>query len=211
MNAARQFEMQINTWLAQQEQARTLGLEEAIRDAAGIHNWFLDMLAGIDPDDLATVTQGRVTCPPEHRAVLRDLIARPMALEPGMVVPWRLTGSLAPSLRWVQRTPVSPLPPAPWPLVATLLTTFLASAKRHAHTSAWRWRIVRDDELKALVETAAIGLMRVGLQSRLGFVFAPPDAQEQDAARRITETERGFQRLADSKVQTHALLTRVMR
>lgn len=209
-NAARQLEMQIQAWLASKEQQRVSNLETAAADAAGTHCWLLDMLAGIDPDDLATVTQGRVTCPIEHRALLRDLIARPMALEPGMVLPWRLTGDLAHSLRWVQRKHVPP-PPAPWPLVATLLTTFLATAQRHVHTSAWRWHIVQSDALQALADTSAGQLVRVGLQSRLGLVFSPPDAAEQDCARLITETERGFQRLAEAKLRTRALLARVMR
>lgn len=192
--------------------APVLGADVAIRDACGVHTWILETLGGIDPDDLATVTQGRVTCPIESRALLRELIARPTALEPGMVVPWRLTGELAGHVRWVQRTARRPAPPTPWPLAVVLLLTFLANTARHVHTSAWRWRVVQEDDLRALAGVSTGQLLRVALECpRLGLVFAPPDAQEQDAARRITETERGFQRLADSKAQTRALLARVLR
>ena len=208
---ARRLEMQINAWLSQKEQARVLGVDAAIRDAAALHNWFLHMLTGIDPDDLAAVTLGRVTCPVEHRSLLRQWIAAPMPLEPGMVVPWRLVGRLGPSLRWIQRTPAPPLPPAPWPLVATLLTTFLATAKRHLQTSGWRWHIVQTAEVAALDDTYADQLIRAGLQSQLGFVFAPPNAEEQYVARLITDTEQGMQRFIDAQSQMQALLTRVMR
>ena len=217
MNTARQLDMQINEWLAQKEQARILSLANAIEATADIHLALLERLRDIerprdiDPDDLAMVTQGRVTCPLEHRAALRALIAVPTPLEPGMVVPWRLTGDLADHLRRVQRTPWRPAP-APVPLAAAMLLSFLASVAPHVHTSGWRWHIVQTNALQALASASAAQLMRVVLDSpRLGLVFAPPDAQEQDCARRITETERGMQRLCDARVQTHALLTRVMR
>ncbi len=205
MNAARPLEMQIREWLSSKEQQQVSNLATAEADAAATHLWILAMLQGIDPADLATVTQGRVTCPEEHRDTLRDLIARPLALEPGMVLPWRVVGALAASLNWIQRTP-APAGRTAWSdaLGSALITTFLATAQRHVHTAAWRWHISHADELKALAGADAAQLVRLGLQSRLGLVFSPPDAAEQDCARRIHATERGFQRLAEAKLRTRS-------
>lgn len=214
MNATQQLEMQLSEWLTQKARARAIGLEAALAATADMHIVMLKSLRGIDPDDLATVTLGRVTCPVEHRALLRELIARPMPLEPGMVVPWRLTGDLATAIRSAQRTltQLQSLPDDGLPLAPSLLLVFLAHAACHLQTSGWRWHIVHTAELEALEGASAGDLTRLALESpRLGLVFAPPDAREQEAARLMTTTERGLRRFADAKVATHALLTRVMR
>lgn len=210
--AAQPLEMQLNEWLARKEQARVHSLEAAIEATADTHTLILDNLQGLDPDALATATRGRVTCPMEHREALRALIAAPEPPKSG-IVPWRLTGDLPSALCIVRRTPPH-LPALPedgaGPLVSTLLLIFLSRAARHVHTAAWRWRIVHTAELEALARARASDLLRLALESpRLGLAFAPPDAQEQDAARRITETEIGLQRFCDARVQTHALLARL--
>jgi hypothetical protein len=174
-----------------------------------------ECLQGIDPDDLAAVTRRRVTCSVEHREMLRTMIGAPEPLESG-IVPWRLAGDLATAVRVVQRTPPH-LPPLPedgaWPLAATLLLIFLGQAARHVEAAGWRWRVVQTAaEDQALARASASDLVRLALESpRLGLVFVPPDAHELDAARRITETEIGLQRLCDARAQTRALLTRVVR
>ena len=96
-------------------QPRVSNLDTAETDLAGLHLEILERLAGTDPDDLATVTRGRVTCPVEHRAALRDLIARPVALEPGMVLPWRLVGSFAGAKCWANRAPIQAPEKDDWP------------------------------------------------------------------------------------------------
>ena len=219
MNASRQLETQIREWLACKEQQRVSNLATAEADIAAMHTAILDLLVGTDPDDLATVTRGRVTCPVEHRDPLRALIARPQALEPGMVVPWRLVGNFACARHWTTRAPLSPAASDPndWPrhqLEYGLMLTFLINASRHARTCGWRWRIVEDDEVAAISYARAEQLLRIAVEcprSRLGLAFAPPTAQEQDAARRIRDAELGFQRLAEAKLRTRALLARVMR
>ena len=218
-NAARQTEAQIREWLARTEQQRVSNLATAEADIAAMHLAILDLLVGTDPDDLATVTRGRVTCPVEHRALLRDLIARPKAIEPGMVVPWRLVGKFALARHW---TTWAPMQPAAWckdewlrhTLEYAVMLQFLVAASQHARTCGWRWHIVEDDEVAAISYASAGQLIRIAVEcprSRLGLVFAPPDAQEQDCARRIRDTELGFQRLAEAKLRTRSLLARVMR
>lgn len=216
-NASRQTETQIREWRARKEQQRVSNLATAEADIAAMHTAILDWLVGTDPDDLATVTRGRVTCPVEHRAHLRDLIARPMALEPGMVVPWRLVGHVAPAQQWARW---SPSQPAAWckddwthhALEYGVMLGFLLTASQHARTCGWRWHIVEPDEVAAISRASAAELLRIAVEyPRLGLVFAPPDAQEQDCARRIRDTELGFQRLAEAKLRTRSLLARVMR
>ena len=198
-------------------QPRVSNLDTAEADLAALHLEILERLAGTDPDDLATLTRGRVTCPVEHRAALRELIARPVALEPGMVLPWRLVGSFAGAKCWANHAPIKPMEKDDWlrhALESGLMLGFLLAAHRHARTCGWRWHIVEPDEVAAISQVSAAEFLRVSVEcprAILGLVFAPPDAQEQDCARRITETERGMQRLCDARVQTHALLTRVMR
>ena len=211
--AARPLEMQLNEWLARKEQARVHSLEAEIKAAGGTHTLMLECLQGIDPDDLAAVTRGRVTCPVEHREMLRALIVAPEPLESG-IVPWRLTGDLPSALCIVRRTPPH-LPTLPedgaWPLVARLLLIFLGQAARHVEAAGWRWRIVQTAAGdQALARARASDLVRLALESpRLGLAFAPPDAHELDAARRITETEIGLQRFSNARVQTRALLARL--
>lgn len=212
MNIAQQLERQIAEWLAQKPRARARGLDAAFEAATDMHIVLLKSLRGIDPDELATVTLGRVTCPVEHRSELRQRVAAPTPLEPGMVVPWRLTGGLVAALRGLQRTPSPSLPVGELPLAPAMVLVFLAHAACHLQTSGWRWHIVQRAELEALENASASDLVRLALECPpLGLVFAPPDAQAQHAARLITKTERGLQRFVDAKVQTHALLTRVMR
>ena len=211
--AAQPLEMQLNEWLARKEQARVHSIEAAIKAAGGTHTLMLECLQGIDPDDLAEVTRGRVTCPVEHREMLRTMLAAPMPLESG-IVPWRLAGDLATAVRVVQR-PRPHLPPLPedgaWPLAARLLLIFLGQAARHVEAAGWRWRIVQTAAGdQALARARASDLVRLALESpRLGLAFAPPDAHELDAARRITETEIGLQRFSNARVQTRALLARL--
>ena len=89
---------------------------------------------------------------------------------------------------------------------------FLLTASQHARTCGWRWHIVEPDEVAAISRASAAELLRIAVEyPRLGLVFAPPDAQEQDCARRIRDTELGFQRLAEAKLRTRSLLARVMR
>ena len=210
---------QLKEWLARIGQPRVSNLETAEADISAMHTAILDWLVGTDPDDLATVTRGRVTCPVEHRAALRELIARPVALEPGMVVPWRLVGNFACARHWTTWASLSPAASDPndWPrhqLEYGLMLTFLINASRHARTCGWRWRIVEDAEVAAISHARSEQLLRIAVEcprSRLGLVFAPPDAQEQDCARRIRDTELGFQRLAAAKLRTRSLLARVMR
>ena len=198
-------------------QPRVSNLDTAETDLAGLHLEILERLAGTDPDDLATVTRGRVTCPVEHRAALRDLIARPVALEPGMVLPWRLVGSFAGAKCWANRAPIQAPEKDDWTRRALeygLMLGFLLTASRHARTCGWRWHIVEPDEVAAISQARADELLRVAVacpRAIFGLVFAPPDAQEQDCARRIRDTELGFQRLAEAKLRTRSLLARVMR
>ena len=198
-------------------QPRVSNLETVETDIAALHLEILERLAGTDPDDLATLTRGRVTCPVEHRAALRELIARPVALEPGMVLPWRLVGSFAGAKCWANHAPIKPMEKDDWlrhALESGLMLGFLLAAHRHARTCGWRWHLVASDEVAAISQASAAELLRVAVECPhwiLGLVFAPPDAQEQDCARRIRETELGFQRLAEAKLRTRALLARVMR
>ncbi len=218
MNGAQQLAMQIREWLSSKEQQPVSNLDTAERDAAAMHITMLETLAGIDPDDLATVTRGRVTCPEEHHAALREAIARPTPLEPGMIVPWRLVGNLECAVHWTTRAPVrqDAWSQDEWLLHAVeyrLMLTFLLSAHRHARTCGWRWRVIENAEVAAIDGARADQLLRMAVEcprTRLRLVFAPPDAQEQDCARRIRDTERGFQRLYEAKLQTRALLARVM-
>lgn len=218
-NASHQLEMQIREWLAQKEPQRISNLDTAEHDAAAMHTAMLEALAGVDPDDLATLTRGRVTCPVEHRDTLRALLARPMPLEPGMVVPWRLEGTIQCALHWTTRAPVRQ---DAWgqdeslrcPVGCQLMLTFLLAAHRHVLTCGWRWRIIENAEVEAIRQARADQLIRMAMECpphRLRLVFAPPTAQEQDAARLTRETERGFQRLYEAKLHTHSLLARVMR
>ena len=208
---------QLKEWLARIGQPRVSNLETAEADISAMHTAILDLLVGTDPDDLATVTRGRVTCPVEHRAALRELIARPVALEPGMVVPWRLVGKFAAAKCWANRAPIKPTEKDDWTRHALeygLMLRFLLTASRHARTCGWRWHIVEPDEIAAISQVSAAEFLRVAVEcprAILGLVFAPPDAQEQDCARRIRDTELGFQRLAAAKLHTRALLARVMR
>ncbi len=208
---------QLKEWLARIGQPRVSNLETAEADISAMHTAILDWLVGTDPDDLATVTRGRVTCPVEHRAALRELIARPVALEPGMVVPWRLVGKFAAAKCWANRAPIKPTEKddsTRHALEYWLMLRFLLTASRHARTCGWRWHIVEPDEVAAISRVSAAEFLRVAVEcprAILGLVFAPPDAQEQDCARRIRDTELGFQRLAAAKLRTRSLLARVMR
>ena len=219
MNGAQQLAMQIREWLAQKELPRVSTLDTAERDAAAMHTAILEELSGVDPDDLAPLTRGRVTCPAEHRDALRALIARPTPLEPGMVVPWRLEGNIQCAVHWTTRAPVrqDAWSQDDWllhPMEYRLMLTFLLAAHRHAWTCGWRWRVIENAEIEAIRYARADQLIRMAMECpphRLRLVFAPPTAQEQDAARLTRETERGFQRLYEAKLHTHSLLARVMR
>jgi hypothetical protein len=218
-NADRQPDIQIREWLASKEQQRVSNLDTAERDAAAMHTAILEELSGVDPDDLATLTRGRVTCPMEHREVLRALIARPVPLETGMVVPWRLEGDIQCAVHWTTwaRVQQDAWDQEAWShrsLEYWLRLTFLTHAKRHARVCGWRWRIIQDAEVEAIHYARAHQLLRLAVEcppNRLRLVFAPPTAQEQDAARRIREAELGFQRLAEARMRTRSLLARVMR
>jgi hypothetical protein len=197
--------------------AREPGPDDA-RGAALVQRHILDVLAehAVTPNDLSEATLGRVSCPVEHRETLRALIARSGALEPGMQVPWRLTGDLAGGLRWAQRKPAcvsadeANRPAESWHWGPMLVLVFLTSAAQHAPW-LWRWRI-RYDAAAALATARAIDLIRVAFECReLSLVFAPPDAQEQDFARRIVATEKGIQSRLESHLHTQAMLDRVMR
>jgi hypothetical protein len=198
-------------------QPRVSNLDTAEADLAALHLEILERLAGTDPDDLATLTRGRVTCPVEHRAALRELIARPVALEPGMVLPWRLVGSFAGAKCWANHAPIKPMEKDDWlrhALEYGLMLGFLLTASRHVRTCGWRLHLVAPDEVAAISQASAAELLRIAVECPrwiLGLVFAPPDAQEQDCARRIRDTELGFRRLAEAKLRTRSLLARVMR
>lgn len=188
------------------------GPDMDLRATALFQRHILGVLAerAVAPDDLAAATFGRVTCPVEHRDMLRALIARSTALEPGMMLPWRLTGDVARCLRCAQRRPALDLALAneTWHWGPMLVLTFLTSAAVHA---SWRWRIVQTAEVEALASARAIDLIRAVFASRaLGLAFAPPTAQEQDAGRLVARLDMDLQSLLESHLHARALLDRVM-
>ncbi len=180
-------------------------------DIAATQITILHDLAGIDPDALEQVTRGRVTCPHEHRELLRDLIQQPRAFAPGPF-PWRFQRSgvavikaWRPDLarQWAEE------PLHPW---QHAIGAFATLAQKHARGAGWRFGVVAQCDIDALRNVDALQLFCITLQfPAVGITFAPPTAEAQEVAQKIFDTERGFRRLAESKLRTRSLLHRVMR
>lgn len=65
-------------------------------------------------------------------------------------------------------------------------------------------------EIGALRGVVEGQLWRIAIEGDICITFAPPTAEAQEVAESIFATERGFSRLAESKLRARSLLERVM-
>ena len=157
-------------------------LQEAQQIVQRTHAFLLDALAGIDPDALESVTQGRVRCAPPHRDALRTLLAEHAPLADGAPLPWRLGGHLPRAVRevrgrWPQATAhlreVLPESGLPDPGTAALIE-FLRCASDTAQAAPWLCRTPTGREADFLAEITRGEILRAATwPNDLHLVFDP--------------------------------------
>lgn len=145
---------------------RTCSLQDAYQIVQRTHAFLIETLAGIDPDDLALATHGRVRCAPHNRDALRLLVAERTPITEGTPLPWKLGGRLKRALRRQSHQTsehlCTSLPEAgrPDPGTAALIE-FLRCASDIAQTGPWLCRLDVDREVELLSEIARGEAMRV--------------------------------------------------